>query len=319
MGGNSLFNQAALAELLTRQQGVISRSQANACGMSDGAIRHRLQRGGRWTAMLPGVYLAATGGATDTQRRIAALLYGGPGSVITGPAALSVHGIQGPAESVVDVLIPAEQRRHDCNFVRVRRTTRMPPVVYSAGLLRFVPPSRAVADTARLMPDIGAVRTVVAAAVQGHGVTVADLASELRSGPMAGSARLRAVLAETAEGVRSAAEGELRALIKRAGLPDPLYNPRLLLGAEFIAMPDAWWPDGAVAVEVDSREWHLSPKDWERTMARHSRMSALGIIVLHYPPSRIRGEPRVVAGEISSALTAASGRRIAGIRVAPAQ
>ncbi|MHB1596002.1 MAG: type IV toxin-antitoxin system AbiEi family antitoxin domain-containing protein [Streptosporangiaceae bacterium] len=261
MGGNSLFNQRDLDELLISQQGVISRRQAIACAVSDSAIRYRLQRGRRWTTMLPGVYLAATGGATDTQRRIAALLYAGPGSAITGPSALAAHGIQGPDESVVDVLIPAEQRRHDFDFVRVRRTSRMPAVVYSAGLQRFVPPARAVADTARLLPDIGAVRTVVAAAVQGHGVTVADLAAELRRGPMAGSARLRAVLAETAEGVRSAAEGELRALIKRAGLPDPLYNPRLFRDTEFIAMPDAWWPDAAVAVEVDSREWHFSPRD----------------------------------------------------------
>ncbi len=287
--------------------------------MSDRAIRYRLQRGGRWTATLPGVYLAATGAATDTQRQIAALLYAGPRSTITGPAALSAHGINAPAESAVDVLIPAEQRRHDFGFVRVRRTTRMPAVVYSAGLLRFVPPARAVADTALHLLDIGAVRTVIAAAVQGHGVTVADLVAELRGGPTPGSARLKAVLMETAEGVRSAAEGELRDLIKRAELPDPLYNPRLFRGAEFIAMPDAWWPDAAVAVEVDSREWHLSPRDWERTMARHSRMSALGIIVLHYPPSRIRTAPRVIASEIGSALAAAAGRGAADIRAVPAR
>ncbi|MHB1875266.1 MAG: type IV toxin-antitoxin system AbiEi family antitoxin domain-containing protein, partial [Streptosporangiaceae bacterium] len=106
MGGNSLFNQRDLDELLISQQGVISRRQAIACAMSDGAIRYRLQRGRRWTTMLPGVYLAATGGATDTQRRIAALLYAGPGSAITGPSALAAHGIQGPDESGVDVLIP---------------------------------------------------------------------------------------------------------------------------------------------------------------------------------------------------------------------
>ena len=319
MGGNSLFDKRALDELLSSQQGVISRGQALACAMTDKAIRYRLERGGRWTAMLPGVYLAATGAATDTQRQIAALLYAGPRSAITGPTALAAHGIHCPGESAVDVLIPAEQRRSDFGYVRVRRTRRMPAVVYSAGLLRFVPPARAVADTAWRLPDIGAVRTVVAAAVQGHGITVADLAAELRSGPMPGSARLRAALAEAAEGVRSAAEGELRALIKRAGLPDPLYNPRLFRGAEFIAMPDAWWPDAALAVEVDSREWHLSPGDWQRTMARHSRMSALGIIVLHYPPSRIRTEPRVLASEIASALTAAAGRGAVSIRAVPAR
>ena len=34
-----------------------------------------------------------------------------------------------------------------------------------------------------------------------------------------------------------------------------LYNPWLYAGEEFIARPDAWWPDAGVVVEVDSREF----------------------------------------------------------------
>ena len=47
-----------------------------------------------------------------------------------------------------------------------------------------------------------------------------------------------------------------------------MFNARLYVGSEFVAVPDAWWPDVGVAVEVESREWHLSPEDWERTMRR---------------------------------------------------
>ncbi|HXL17016.1 MAG TPA: hypothetical protein VN961_05785, partial [Streptosporangiaceae bacterium] len=50
------------------------------------------------------------------------------------------------------------------------------------------------------------------------------------------------------------------------------------------------------------RQWHLSPADWERTMARHSRLSALGITVLHDPPRRLHAEPRVIIAEIRAAL-----------------
>ena len=73
--------------------------------------------------------------------------------------------------------------------------------------------------------------------------------------------------------------------------------------------------DAGVAVEVDSRQWHLSPADWERTMARHSRMSALGITVLHYPPSRLHAEPRLVVAEIRSALEIGRGRPRLPIRI----
>lgn len=100
----------------------------------------------------------------------------------------------------------------------------------------------------------------------------------------------------------------------RMRLPDPFYNPRLYTGEEFLAAPDAWWPQAGVAAEADSREWHLSPGDWERTLARHSRMSAHGSIVLHYPPRRLRAEPRVVAAEIRSALGASGDRPLPQIR-----
>lgn len=72
-----------------------------------------------------------------------------------------------------------------------------------------------------------------------------------------------------------------------------------------------------MAAEVDSREWHLSPADWERTLSRHARMSADGLIVLHYPPSRLRTAPREVAAEIRSAVEAGRARRLPRIQALP--
>jgi hypothetical protein len=118
-----------------------------------------------------------------------------------------------------------------------------------------------------------------------------------------------------AQGVRSGAEADLVTLIRRSRLPIPMLNPRLFVGAELLAVPDAWWPEAGVAAEVDSREWHLSPDRWKATMARHARMSAQGIIVLHFPPSRIRTAGREVAAEIRSALAATCGRDLPAVRV----
>jgi len=319
MGKKGLFDRASIADLLAKQDGLITRAQLISCAMSDSALRNRLRAGGSWQLLLPGVYQAFTGVPTQDQRELAALLYAGPGSIITGPAALAAHGIAVPDGPVVDVLIPAGRRRSDYSFVRVQRTARFPAVAYSRGSLHYVPPDRAVADTVRRLSDLTEVRAIVASAVQRRSVQVSDLARELDQGPVRCSASLRAALAETADGIRSVAEADLRRLIVRFGLPAPLYNPRLYLGEEFIACPDAWWPEAGVAVEVDSRQWHLSPKDWERTMARHSKMSALGIIVLHYPPARLSAEPRVVAAQIKSALEAGRGRRLPEFRAEPAR
>src|ERR671925_276999 len=125
-----------LGELLARQSSVVSRGQLLTLGMKDSAMQYRVRRGGPWQALLPGVYLAASGVPSLSQKEMAALLYAGPGSLITCPTAL------------------------------LHRTARMP--------------------------------------ARGR-CTVSQLAEELRTGPVRGSATLRSVLAEVADGIRSTA------------------------------------------------------------------------------------------------------------------
>jgi hypothetical protein len=119
MGRLALHDGQAVAAVLAKQDGVISRGQAMDCKMSDAAVRHRIRPGGPWQPLLPGVYLSCTGTPTTFQREMAALLYAGPGSVITGPAALQVHRIKVSEAAMVDALVPSERRRRDVAFVRV--------------------------------------------------------------------------------------------------------------------------------------------------------------------------------------------------------
>ncbi len=297
------------------QREVITRTQAFAGGITASALQHRLRREGPWQRLLPGVYLATTGLPSREQLQIASMLYAGPESLITGPAALANYRIQTSPSRGVDVLIPAANKRSSCSFVVIHRTRRMPESAICDGPVRFAPAERAVADTARALADRVAVRAVVASAVQRGTCTVAQLAGELRDGPIHGSANLRAVLAEVIAGIRSVPEGDLRRLIIRAGLPEPLYNARLYIGDAFLAQPDAWWPQYGVAVEVDSREWHLSPADWEQTMARHQRMCAVGIVVVHVSPRQLRDESARLETDLDATLKA--GRPLPAVTTRP--
>ena len=216
------------------------------------------------------------------------------------------------------MLVPAEQVAGAGGFVRVWATTRMPEFVFTDGAVRFAEAARAVADAARELGSFREVRAVAADAVQRRRCRIDQLADELRHAPVRQSAWLRRTLAEVADGVRSAAEGDLRDLIRAHGLPPPMFNARLYVGPEFLAVPDAWWPDAGVVVEVDSREWHLSPEDWERTLRRSTRMNALGINVMHFTPHRIRTEAAEVAAEIRSALEAGRDRPQLAVRTLPA-
>ena len=312
------FDKRRVTDLLRKQHQVIAREQALSCGLTVKAVRHRLRPEGPWQRLLPGVYVAQTGIPSDDQRDMAALLYAGPHSVLTGAAALRRHGIV-VRGNAVDAVVPDKVGRVDAGFVRLHRTVRLPRGFCVAGEVRYALPPRAVADAARWLTDLGEVRAVVAGAVQRGLCPVERLVEELEQGPKQGSALLRRALAEVADGVRSAAEGQLHALIKRAGLPMPMFNPRLFAGRAFLAMPDCWWPDAGVAAEVDSRAWHLSPREWENTLARQARMAAAGIIVLHFPPSRISTERKEVIAEIRNALAAGRGRRLPQVRTLPAQ
>jgi len=239
---------------------------------------------------------------------MAALLYAGPSSVLTGLAALRGLGIIDTVPPRFDILVPLSRRPRSTAVIAIHRTRRMPGVAIQ-GKRSYALAYRALADAARSLTDLGEVRALIAGAVQRRECLPEMLADELRLGETRGSARLRQVLDEVADGIRSPAEAEFQDLVRRAGLPKPMFNARLARAdGTFIAVADAWWAEAGVAAEIDSREWHLTPTDWERTMRRHAEMISQGILVLHFSPGQIRSEPATVIAKIADALAAGRAR-----------
>ena len=303
MPKKSAFDVERLRHTLQAQHQVITRGQALLCGLPHSTLDRHVTPGGPWQRLLPGVYLAVTGTATQDQRDMAALLYTGPRSLITGPAAMRRHRLRPAGPDVVDVLIPSQRTRQSTGFVRVHRTQRMPERLYVTGQIRFAGPPRAVADAARSLTRFDDVRQVVCEAVQRRACTVAELTKELQAGPMPGSALFREALAEVGDGVRSVAEADFRKLIMRSGLPAPVFNARLFdADGVFIAMVDAWWQEAGVAAEIDSRAYHLAAGDQDRTTERHDRLAAHGIITLHFAPKRLTTDAQGVISELYSAI-----------------
>jgi len=308
MAPSTRLDQRAIETILEQQIELITREQAQAAGMTSHALRHRLRPGGPWRRLLPGVYLATTGTPTIIQQEMAAMLYAGSGSVITGPAALRYHHIRSEPSELTDILVPAVRQRRDVAFVRLHRTKRMPVRIGELGPLRYALPARAVADAVRNLISLRDVRAVVADAVQRGSCLTQDLHTELEAGSSARSGLFREALTDVADGIRSTSEGDLKDLLKKSGLPEPLFNPSLFASDEFVAKPDAWWPELGVALEVDSHEWHMSPEDHASTLARGRRMAAHHIVVLRVTPKQIRFQPSEVTADIRRALESARGR-----------
>jgi len=287
----------------------VSRAQALECGVSRGRLDHLVRPGGRWQRILPGVYVVNTGAVSADQRAMAALLYAGPKSVLTGAVAVRRHRLQCPGLNQVDVLVPEDVRVRSAGYVRIVRTGRMPEKFFRTNRIRFAPLARAVADATRPMANQGDVRAVVAEAIQNGRCDVASLVAELNQGPVGGSRLYRVALRECIDGSRSAAEGDLMTLIGRSDLPEPMYNAELYTAdGTFLGIADVWWQRAGVAAEVDSRRYHLSPADYERTVMRHNRMAAQGINVLHFLPDTVRTEPSTVIRSLRGAIRSGAAR-----------
>lgn len=268
--------------------GIVRVSQLEALGLARSTVAQRCRAGGPWQRLLPGTVMLNNGPPTRADRRRAALLYAGAGSVLTGADALELHGMarmprpSGP----VHVLVPAGRRRAGSGRVLAERTARLPAP--APGRWPLAPVARATLDFTRRCADRSQVRATIAEVVQRNRCTPAQLGAELEAGCGRGSAVTRAVLDEISDGVRSAAEAVARELVLGSGLPAPLWNATLLdRSGRVIACPDAWFDDVGLAWEIDSKEWHLSPADYERTLDRRSAMMAEHVIVMHTQPRKL--------------------------------
>ncbi|GAB2726388.1 hypothetical protein [Kitasatospora kifunensis] len=302
------------------QQHIVTRAQLIEHGVPSGTIAHRLRPGGPWQRVLPRVICLQSGRLTPHQRLRAALSYAAPkgeqprpGDVmLTGLAVLADAGLASaghPSDvEVVDVLIPAGRRVASRDFVRVHRaparSTTMPAGFARDDGLWSVGVGRALADVAPYLTSSRQFRALCAEAVQGRHCERADLLTRLLSGSSATVAlpQVRQVADELTCGIYSIAEGEARELLHRGGLPEPLWNPVLMLDGRFLAIPDAFWPQACVALEIDSRAWHLRPADYERSLTRGNRLQAARLPVVRATPHQLRTDSATVLRELRTLL-----------------
>lgn len=115
-----------IANIVGDQDGLITRTQAVAAGMSASAVDRALRN--RWQVVLPGVYASFTGPLSVIHRLRAAVLYGGPGAMVTGPMACALSGFNYAPDpnGIVDVLVGLARQRVDTGFVRMHRSSRVP-------------------------------------------------------------------------------------------------------------------------------------------------------------------------------------------------
>jgi hypothetical protein len=116
-----------IAQIAYHQDDLITRAQALAAGATVDMLRHAYGPGGRWQAVLPGVYATFTGPLGEVHRLRAALLRGGPNAMITGATACRLAGLEYvPQTGVIDILVHRRRQCVSLDFAVLNRTNRMP-------------------------------------------------------------------------------------------------------------------------------------------------------------------------------------------------
>ena len=137
----------------------------------------------------------------------------------------------------------------------VRVTAADDPVL---PLARVVSLARAVVDTALLHGRTRPVRALVTTAVQRELCSVEELTAQLRCAP-------------------SVAEAEAAELLRMGGVPTFELNVPIVHAGRVIAVADVLWRKLRAVLEIDSREYHLSEAQWKAMMARHNKLTNVGL------------------------------------------
>jgi hypothetical protein len=304
----------ALEQLLAAQDNVVTRQQAMQ-HMSLDAVRHRL--GSRWQILLPGVYLGATGTPTDRQQLRAALLYGGPTSMLGDATALGGFRVRYlPEDRNVYLLLPAEIRRVNRDGVTVRRTHR-PPTPRILNGLPYCPPGRALVEFAARIGDRRVATAVLADAVQRGIVWPEALALEVPHLTGRGAAMARLVVADIIGGVRSAPEADFATICSQSTiLPPPMLNALLALPDDRRVSPDALWIEAGLVHETNGRAYHAAEDDFEDMQSRHDAMTAAGLTVLHDAPRQLLQDAGRILAQLETCYRRDAGRGLPpGVRL----
>ncbi|MFI6004561.1 hypothetical protein ACIA98_29830 [Streptomyces sp. NPDC051366] len=299
------------AQAARRQFNLATRHQLLSAGVADGTITSRTRPGGPWQRLLPRVYLLQTGPPDHRQRALAAVLYAaepaadplsGATAALTGGAALALLGIREARPTPADVLVRAPRRLLATPQVRPLATSRWPRTITVSGI-PCTRPVRAAADFASRAEDPDRIRSTLAHVVQAGWCHPQDLHAELRAARLLTRPAIRAAASELVAGVRSIAEALARDTLTATDLPTPLWNARLYTpDGTFLAIPDAYWPDEGVALEIDSAEYHYTRDAWHATLLRRLRLESHGILVVSTTPSMIRGTPTEVLAALRTLL-----------------
>jgi very-short-patch-repair endonuclease len=277
-----------IADLASRQYGIVARSQLLRMGIGSGAIEtrvrkhylHRLHRG---------VYAVGHLALVPLAREMAAVLTCGQGSAVSHRSAAVVWRLLPAGDyTEIDVTVTAMGRGRRSGL-RIHRSRSLSPgdVRHLRGL-PVTAPWRTLIDLAGVAPP-RQLELATHEAVARRLINARRLAADLeRYRGRRGLGRLKDLLEgdEPRALTRSQAEERFLSLVRAADLPAPEVNVRVH-GYEV----DFFWREQGLIVEIDGFQFHSSLSAFERDRHRDAVLQGHGLRVLRITWRRLVDAP----------------------------
>lgn len=279
------------------QWGRVSRRQLRELGASEGRI-NRWIRDGYLRQVLPHVYAVGHVAESVEADLMAAILYAGPGAMLSHATALWWHGLIEHQPISIQVSTPRKCAGQPGVEVYARRTVE--PIHHRRLPTTTVP--QALLDFAATAPVSGVVRALAEADYH-RLLNPAELHAICGPGRVGSATLNRACRRHTPELARTKSELEkaFRSLCRRGGIPAYEVNYRLC-GITV----DAFWPHLGVVVELDGVQGHATPAQVDRDRRRDLKLRAAGYIVVRYSYDQVMREPEIVLADLRAVLVGAA-------------
>ncbi|MFC6714892.1 endonuclease domain-containing protein [Branchiibius cervicis] len=274
-----------------RRFGLITRSEANAAGITDAMLGGRAYRrvGHR-------VYADSSYPVTEALRLDAALLVAPPETVVARQSAARLWRGIVPDSPMVTLNLPGH-RRLRLDGVEVRSVSSDQVVLLDG---------RRITSPAQTFCELATVLDLVDLVVLGDSLVRAakcrpeDLVQRAAQWRGARCRLARRAAALVRRGVRSPRETRLRMLIVLAGLPEPLISVefRDADGRTRYELDLAY--RAKIGVEYDGEDYHSTPQARERDAKRRRWFTDQGWTVLTYTKSDLWEEPRALLEQLVS-------------------
>ena len=272
-----------IAKLARRQHMLVTLDQLRNLGLSEDAVRHRLEAG-RLERLEPRLFRIGGSEESWRQRVLGACLSVGEHAVACRQTAAVLWELIRLDEPPVELAVP-RPRSPQWVSAKIFRSTDI------IGAHRTVLDGIPVTTVARTLVDLGAVASpsmvenAVDAAVVSRLTTVRELRAMLdnvaRQGRR-GVGALRAAIEFLEEGPESVLEAKLLRLILGSTLPRPTLQHRVNAGGRQRYRIDIAYPEVMIAIEADGRGPHSSGEAFERDRERQNTLEILGWTFLRF-------------------------------------